>query len=111
MNQREPFHRSASVAGCPISVPESPKAVHAENDTQETPWRKGPCSPRFGVGTTLHRVPFQRSAMVATGVPPTAMHSEEDVQSTVFRMVPNVLEYGVGTMLHFFPFHRSASAP
>src|SRR5215469_6984035 len=56
IDQRVPFHRSASGP-----APDLPTAVHADAEVQATPFRPPPWD-RLGVGWIRHRVPFQRSA-------------------------------------------------
>ncbi len=107
-----PFHCSASVPRV-----ESPTAMHAVEDVQDTPEKPLDCAPDgFGVDWTAQVVPFHRSASV-TPTPelsvklPTAVQLEADEHDTAFK---NVLcapgGSGIDWMLHVVPSHRSANA-
>ena len=109
IDQRVPFHRSASGP-----APDLPTAVHADAEVQNTPFRSPPWD-RLGVGWIRHRVPFQRSATareapVVLTLAPTAVHADVDVQATPSRLLNAVPDgLGVGRMRHAVPFHCSAS--
>ncbi len=85
-----PFQRSASVAvGFPARSDAKPTAVQTDPDWHATAVRMLPLVPAgFGVRTMLHRVPFQRSARVPSGLPtgpaltPTAVQVEADRHAT-----------------------------
>src|SRR5215470_9899146 len=63
MRQRVPFHRSAMVTQVPKALMAWATAVHAEAEVQATEFSRVACAPgRWGIGTTLHVVPFHRSA-------------------------------------------------
>src|SRR5262249_19087681 len=58
-----PFPRSAMVTKVPEAFRAPATAVQAEAEVQEMEFRKVACAPgRCGIGTTLHLVPFHRSA-------------------------------------------------
>jgi hypothetical protein len=109
IDQRVPFHRSAS--GPP---PDPPTAVHADAEVQDTPFRAPPLD-RLGVGWISQRLPFHRSARAVTApdllaVAPTASQADDDTQDTPTKLLhaaPRGL--GTGWMRHVLPFHRSAS--
>src|SRR5262245_27889068 len=109
MTQLVPFHRSARV------VPEfdSPTAVHACGDVQDTACRPPPRG-GFGVGWMRHRVPSHRSASVPVTLPalssraPTAMQNDGDWHATPLKPPSPPGSLGVGWMRHRVPFHRSA---
>ena len=110
IDQRVPFHRSASGP-----APDLPTAVHADAEVHDTPFRSPPWD-KLGVDWIRHRVPFHRSATardapVVPTLAPTAMHADVDVQATPSRLLSAVPDrLGVGRMRHVLPFHRSASA-
>jgi hypothetical protein len=107
-----PFQRSASVKRFPAASTYQPTAVQAPDELQSTLLRTENCAPgEFGVGTTRHLDPFQRSASVLALDPPTAVHDEDEVQSTPKRKPPPCAGFGVGWMRHFVPFQCSASVP
>jgi hypothetical protein len=57
-----PFHRSAMVTEVPEPLMAWATAVQAEAEVQATEFSKVACAPgRWGIGTTLHLVPFHRS--------------------------------------------------
>jgi len=68
MRHLVPSHRSARVpTGVPVLSVGAPTAVQAETDAHDTASRKLPCAPDgLGVGWMRHRVPFHRSAKVAS---------------------------------------------
>jgi len=118
MRQALPFHRSARVCTIPAAECCSPMAVQAEDEVQDTPFRKL-CTAfaGLGVGRMVHLFPFHRSAKDRTGpdwdevvkYAPAAMQAEGDVQDTASRKLctgPGGL--GVGWMVQVEPFHRSA---
>jgi len=50
------------VTNLPEALTTPATAVHAEAEVQEMEFRKVACAPgRWGIGTTLHLVPFHRS--------------------------------------------------
>jgi hypothetical protein len=120
MLQRVPSQRSASVAlGFPELSVAPPTAMQAEIDGHATLPRMLPLAPGgLGVGRMLHRVPSQRSASVAPGVPelfvakPTAMHDDADGHATAVSKLPRApVGLSVGWMLQRVPSHRSAIVP
>lgn len=112
-----PFQRSARVPSIPLVELETPAAMQALPETQDTEIR--PSSGgfvAFGVGSIVHLVPFQCSASVLspTGPPglhvPTAVHVLAEVQE--IPLSPAETEpggFGVRSIVHFLPFQRSAS--
>jgi hypothetical protein len=114
-----PFQRSASVpSGFPelSAAPPTPMQVNAVvQDTLNSPLCGEPAG--FGVGKSVHWLPFQPSARVPLGLPllavkkPTAMQAETVGHETPARKPPPPEGFGVGWMLHSAPFQRSASVP
>jgi hypothetical protein len=109
IDQRAPFHRSASVPAF-----EPPTAKQDDAEVQATPDRAPPPAEGFGVAWMRHRVPFHRSAR-GVDAPwlltawPTAVHAEGDEQDTLnsaLSLAPGGL--GVGWIAQLLPFHRSA---
>src|SRR5215472_12575171 len=111
-----PFHCSARVSEAPVPLLklENPAAVQALGLVQDTVLSAVPPGVR-GVPTTVHAVPFHRSARVNMvsfcGVPtlPTAMQSDPLVHETPFRVAPVWAILGVGTTCHLVPFQDSAN--
>ncbi len=107
-----PFHCSASVPRV-----ESPTAMHAVEDVQDTPEKPLDCAPDgFGVDWTAQVVPFHRSVSV-TPTPelsvklPTAVQLEADEHDTAFKNVPCAPGgSGIDWTRHVVPSHRSANA-
>jgi hypothetical protein len=71
-----------------LELSETPNAVQADEDGQDTPNSKSPCGPPgLRVCWSFHFVPFQRSATVSASLAlrgwyaPTAVQSEGDEQS------------------------------
>jgi len=92
-----------------------PTAVQDRAETQDTPLSesKEPCG-ALGLGTMVHRVPFQDSAKVSERPRnPTAVQALGERQDTPSRTVSDLC--GLGTMAHLVPFHDSmrvlAAAP
>jgi hypothetical protein len=81
---------------------------------QDTVWRELPYEPGgFGVGWTVHLVPFHRSARVLMileefSYTPTAVQRLFDEQATPERSLFSV-GFGVVWTVQVVPFHRSAS--
>src|SRR5215469_5698845 len=81
--QTVPFQDSARVTRwLSFAVPALPTAMQLDGLVQDTPLRAAPVLASFGVGTTVHLVPFQNSAsgLVAVVVllvklKPTAMQA------------------------------------
>jgi hypothetical protein len=90
MVQLVPFNRSARSF---VAVP--PTAVQAEAEVQETALKASPGLVKVGVCWMCQAWPFQRSAIVPTGLPelskpaiPTAMQLEAEVHDTPVRNPP-----------------------
>jgi hypothetical protein len=117
IDQRVPFHRSASV---PTVFPElsvlPPTAVQDDGEAHATPAKKLPTNPAgIGAACRCQRVPSHRSEKSLTGAPallkavPAAIHDDPDVHVTPNRAAPATpAGSGVARMLHRVPFHRSA---
>jgi hypothetical protein len=117
IDQRVPFHRSASVTtGFPELSVLAPTAVQDDGEVHATPVKKLPGAPAgIGAFCRCQRAPSHRSEKSPTGKPellnavPAAMHDDADVQLTPNRAAPAApAGLGVAWMLHRVPFHRSA---
>jgi hypothetical protein len=107
-----PFQASASPRLACVPLPacstESPTAVHAVADVQDTATRSLLRAPvGLGVGSIAHVFPFQASASVPPRPPPTAVHAVAEVHDTEERDAP--FGVAVGSIVHVFPFQASAS--
>jgi hypothetical protein len=108
-----PSQPSARVTGIPEPLEALPTAWQFTEVAQAAP-SSAPGSPADGVGTTVQRVPFHRSARnppVSLGldVPPTAMQDLVDAQATLNRpLAPAPPGLGVGWMAQLVPFQCSA---
>jgi hypothetical protein len=84
IDQRLPFHRSAS--GCVAPEPDSnePTTMQALRDVHETLLRVGKPLAPVGVGAACldQRMPFHRSTNTREKLPPTAMHHDTDKHDT-----------------------------
>jgi len=114
--QRDPFHRSASVASSPpVAFPVDPTAVHTVAEMHDTSLNTESVLAPFGVVWIVHEDPFQRSASVlytllAFPTDPTAVHAVGEVHDTSPRYdwVDPTGE-GADWMAHLDPFHCSTN--
>jgi hypothetical protein len=94
---------------------EAPTAVHADEDEQETLFRKANCDPvGLGVDCTVHFAPFHCSASVIPvlgSVAPTVRQAEDEVHVMENSAAPGFALVGVDWMLQLAPSQRSASEP
>jgi hypothetical protein len=104
MVQPAPFQRSANGTDTPELLSDWPTAVHAEGEEQDTLSSSLTLTPGgLGVGSTVHVVPSERSARVATTPEslvksPTAVHEDELEQETPRRPPVRVDIFTVGTI-------------
>ena len=106
IRQERPFHRSTSVCDEPARVKDSPTAVQADADQQETANSAlFPDAGGFRVGCTAQRCPFHRSDRV-TVLPkrmvtlPTAVHRKEPEHETPNTVPVRAGGFGLGTLDH-----------
>jgi len=111
-----PFHISTRGTEAPDDWDAEPTATQAVGAVQETPSKMLFPLPGLGVDWTLHDVPFQRSASVASGAKlvgrntPTATHAELELQA--MPVSPWVKPgFGADCTLHELPFHTSTTRP
>jgi hypothetical protein len=101
-----PFQRSANVPNTRERFRERPTAIQAEADGHDTSNRLLTEAPRaFGVGWTLHREPFHRSASVTLTpefltLAPTAVQDEAAEQDTEKNWPLGPTGFALGTIDH-----------
>jgi hypothetical protein len=111
-DQCEPFQCSAKVMRTelkPLPQPESPTAMQASGDAQETlPSSLSPPGPPkrrgCGFGSIDHLLPFQPSPSVSFAARPTAVQASREVHETLIKDPPLARSID-----HVIPFQRSAS--
>jgi hypothetical protein len=105
MSHLVPFQASARVPAL-----EFPAAMHADADTQDTPFKPPPPCGGLGVAWMVHLAPFHASASVPPLNPPTAVQADGEAHDTALRPAPPPGGLGVVWICQAAPFHRSTRA-
>src|SRR6266567_1186466 len=103
-----------SVSDTLLSLMDCPTVQMLFAETATTSYRALRCDPTFGLGTMLHRVPFQCSIRVRCMLlllveVPTVQPSPVETVVTLLRKLSCDPTFGLGTMLHRVPFQCSIS--